>query len=410
MYLSNLLEKFTMLKICFLLMLSLNSFALTFNEAVEILSSHSSVESRIGMSNSTKEVGASKGSWGDPMFKVAAKNFPKDSLKRDETPMTGVEFGISQKISLTNKYGVIEDSFRELSKSYEFEAGDLKRRLTRSLWEILILKRKTNEEREILKENLLWLEKILKVSKKLYVNGKTSQQAILEIQIRKSEVEIQLNSREFELLKIKNALKYLLGEKFSRIKEGTIPWHILNKENKGNKDFKELSLKSKVQAKDLALSAANKDYIPDITFSLGYTKRSNIDGRGDFVGASVSFPLPFSGDKYSKKGSAVFEKYTAKKEFENYEKKKNRDSEILKYEISKAEKDLFILNSKMIKFAKNSRAITSKSYGLGNSSYLELLQSELKLQNILILKSDLLSKRDSFKVALKYTLGEKLSE
>ncbi|WP_372655182.1 TolC family protein [Halobacteriovorax sp.] len=399
-----------MLKFLILSLFTSSCFAVSFNEAVEILTNHSRVESMQGVSRAATDSGGSKGSWGDPMFKLSAKNFPKDSLKRDETPMTGIEFGISQKTSLTNKYGNIQESFNKLAKSYEYEAQDVKRELTKSLWEILILKRKIKEEVDILKENLVWLSKMLKVSKKLYVNGKTSQQAILDIEIRKSEIEMDLNGRESELLKIKDGLKYLLGSKNSFIEEATIPWNILDKKSKKKNDFKELSLKSKVQSKDLALKAANKDYIPDITFSLGYTKRSNIDGRGDFVGASLSFPLPFSGDKYSKKGVAVHEKYSAQKNLENYKRVRERDRSILSHQIESVEKDLHIINSKTIRFARNSRSITSKSYGLGNSSYVELLQSELKLQSILMLKSRLQAMRDSYKIALKYTSGENLSE
>ena len=82
-------------------------------------------------------------------------------------------------------------------------------------------------------------------------------------------------------------------------------------------DNKELGLKERLKAKELSLSASKLNYVPDLTVSLGYTKRPNIDGNGDFVGASISFPLPFSGEKYSKHGKAVQEKYMAVKNNEN---------------------------------------------------------------------------------------------
>ena len=58
----------------------------------------------------------------------------------------------------------------------------------------------------------------------------------------------------------------------------------------------------------------------------------------------------------------------------------------------------------------NSRTITSKSYGLGDSSYIELLQSEIKLQNILLRKINLIAHRDMKKVSYRYIRGEKLNE
>ncbi len=69
-----------------------------------------------------------------------------------------------------------------------------------------------------------------------------------------------------------------------------------------------------------------------------------------------------------------------------------------------------ILKEKTIKFARNSREITAKSYGLGNSTYVELLQSELKLQKILMNKVMLEAKRDIKRATLKYVKGEPLNE
>ncbi len=387
---------------------SMEAKAITFEKAIKALQSHESVDSVRFKSKALSEEAELKGSWGDPKFKIAAKNFPKDSLKDDQTPMTGIEFGVSQKIALTTKYGNIEDAFKSLSNAYQFEADDKKEALTKAFWEILIIKRKVSEELEILKENNTWISKILKVSKRLYSTGKTSQQALLDIQIRKSEIESELNNKKYELSQIDDRLKYLIGT--ADIKTASIPWKSLKTSSDKLKDNKELSLKEKLKAKDLALSASKKNYVPDLTVSLGYTKRSDIDGNGDFVGAAISFPLPFSGEKYSKHGQAVQEKYMAVKNFENYKRQKNRDISVLRKEIEKLLGELSILKEKTIKFARNSREITAKSYGLGNSTYVELLQSELKLQKILMNKVMLEAKRDIKRATLKYVKGEPLNE
>ena len=387
---------------------SVEANAITFEKAIKVLSAHESVDSVNFKSKAVSEEAKLKGSWGDAKFKIAAKNFPKDSLKDDQTPMTGIEFGVSQKIALTTKYGNIEDAFKSLSNAYQFEADDKKEALTKAFWEILIIKRKVSEELEILKENNTWISKILKVSKRLYSTGKTSQQALLDIQIRKSEIESELNNKKYELSQIDDRLKYLIGT--SDVEETSIPWKSLKTSSDKLKDNKELSLKEKLKAKDLALTASKQNYVPDLTVSLGYTKRSNIDGNGDFVGAAISFPLPFSGEKYSKHGQAVQEKYMAVKNFENYKRQKNRDISVLNKEIDKLLGELSILKDKTIKFARNSREITAKSYGLGNSTYVELLQSELKLQKILMHKVMLEAKRDIKRATLKYVKGESLNE
>ena len=85
--------------------------AMTFAQAIKALHSHESVDSVRLKSKALDKEAESRGSWGDPKFKIAAKNFPKDSLKDDQTPMSGIEMGVSQKIALTTKYGNLERSF-----------------------------------------------------------------------------------------------------------------------------------------------------------------------------------------------------------------------------------------------------------------------------------------------------------
>ena len=397
--------KFSIIPLFFL---SLSTYAITFDDAVKALKRHESVEAVNFKSKALGEEAELKGSWGDPKFKIAAKNFPKDTLEKDQTPMTGIEFGVSQKISLTTKYGNIEDAFKSLSSAYEFDAKDKEEALTKGLWEILIVKRKVSDELSILSENNTWITKILKVSKRLYSTGKTSQQALLDIQIRKSEIESEISNKKYDLSQIDDRLNYLVGSE--SIDANSIPWKSLKSEAKVVTDNKELSFKEKLKAKDLSLTASKLNYVPDLTVSIGYTKRSNIDGNGDFVGAAISFPLPFSGEKYSKHGKAVQEKYMATKNYENYKRKKIRDISVLSKEVQKLLNELKILKEKTIKFARNSREITSKSYGLGNSTYVELLQSELKLQNILMQKVMLEAKRDIKRATLKYVKGEPLNE
>jgi len=58
----------------------------------------------------------------------------------------------------------------------------------------------------------------------------------------------------------------------------------------------------------------------------------------------------------------------------------------------------------------SSQQIVSKSYALGNSSYLELLQSELKLQSLQQQRISLEEKLLLSKVDLKYLRGESLNE
>ena len=394
-----------------ILIFPVTSFGMEFSEAVSILGNHHKVERDIYSSKAIKEVGGIKGSWGDPKIKLSAKNFPKDSLKDDETPMTGIGLDLSQKISLSTKYGNIKKSYLSMAKAKLFGARNIKEKFLQELWSISIIERRLMRELVILKENFSWINKILKVSKRLYANGKASQQALLDIQIRKSELESELSNKVYEREQLLDRLGYLLGQEANTFNFKSVPWKLLKGQTKGKlNDFKELSLKEKLRATDYSLTAAKQNFLPDMNVSIGYTKRSNIDNRGDFVSASISFPLPFSSVKYSGHGKAVNEKYSAERNLKDYRRKKDSNVKVLKREISKISRELEILKNKTIRFARNSRKITSKSYGLGNTTYIELLQSELKLQKILLKKVLLESKKAMGQVSLKFSQGERLHE
>ncbi len=383
-----------------------NIYAIIFQEAVERLSKHELILSIESEANELSENAKIAGSWGDPNFKISAKNFPKDTFKSDETPMTGVEFGISQKFSLTTKYRNRKDSLTALSNSTESKAKDKGQLLLKSLWNLLITIKRTKGELKILSENQTWLNKTLKISKKLYANGKTTQQAILDIQIRHSEIGIELNNKKIDLSQLHEEMNYLIGE--SEISFNSIPWQVLDKRDEKPQDHKESLFKEKLRASELNLYASRLNYIPDLTLGIGYTKRSNIDNRGDFVGASLSFPIPTSHKRYSNVSRAIYQNSKNSNDFKNYLKIKRRDQVILEKEISKLNSELKTLSSKTLRFAKNLRTITSKSYGLGGASYIELLQSELKLQNIQMHKLKLEEQREKKKVELKYILGESI--
>lgn len=388
----------------------LYSRAISFEQAVGEIRKHSYLSAVSSESKALNEEGQKQSSWSDPMLMVAARNFPKDSLKKDETPMTSIEFGVSQKIPLTTKYSNIADSFNEMSRSKEYELENKYQEFLKYFWDILIDDKKNQEQLAIFRENLVWLDSILKASEKLYTNGTISQQAILDIQIRKSEVEAMISNKEFEATELSAKLSYLLGKANQKVTAESIPWKMLDANEKSLKDFKEMSMKSMLESKDLMVGAKKLGFIPDLTVSLSYMKRANIDKKGDFVSASISFPIPTSKMQYSGYSGAIEEKMVAAEKLNNYQAFKNSELSRIHSEIKKVQNELILLNGKTIKFAVNSRNITSRSYANGGATYFELLQAELKLQELLIKKSELVARENKLKVNVKYIAGENLNE
>ena len=384
--------------------------AYTFSEAIRAVADHQEIkiiEQKVRSLNQESKI---KGSWGDPKLKLAAKNFPKDSLKDDETPMTGIEVGLSQKISLTNRYGDLKNSVKAMAEAKEYDKQQIKRSLYLSLWQLAIEKKRIIKDEKLTKENLDWISKMLSVSKKLYSNGTIGQQALLEIKIRKSELESLIDELKLERSEVNKRLAYIYSKKAQNLDITSVPWSYLKKEQLKSLDPKELRFKKGIESKEYLIKAHKKSLLSDVTFSLAYTKRSDIDNRGDFITASISFPLPFSDEKHSKIESAVIQKDVAYRQMQNYKGQRSRDIQVLDTRISKINNTLKKLKEKTIAFAKSSRDISAKSYQVGKTSYLELLNAELKLQNLLMKKNLLEAKLQNNLVHKKYVRGDSLYE
>tara|TARA_Y100000768_G_scaffold342111_1_gene286977 strand:+ start:4856 stop:5350 length:495 start_codon:yes stop_codon:yes gene_type:complete len=159
----------------------------------------------------------------------------------------------------------------------------------------------------------------------------------------------------------------------------------------------------------LAVSAQNRDLFPDLTFGLTYTKRNDIDGLGDFVGASVSFPIPTSSKKYASKKSAVATKAMSEAKLRHYKLNKTNTLARLNVQIEDLNNQLRVLNNEVLKFAQSSRNIVSRSYARGGTDYLELLRSELQYQNQRLKKTALSAAIKNQKLNYLYLNGGKLT-
>lgn len=384
------------------------SVAYTFNKAIMNLNDHPKVQSVQKHVLALEQKGRQEGSWGDPIFKISARNLTGNQISNVMPEvMQGIEFQISQKIAITPLYGTLKKSFAELAASQKHSAQNHKRQLIRDLWINLIITRKLNEEIAILTENLNWTLKNIAISKKLYANGHISQQVLLNVQIRKSEIEIDLEDRKTELEKQKDQLKYLVDLE-GNLDFTSVPWNFLETKTqlKNPQDFNEKALEAKLKSNELRLKAAKLAYIPDLTFSFSYTRM--LRQKEGFISAGLALPLPLSRKKYASHSLAMFEKEKTIEELLEYKRLREYQKQKLTHDIDKQQSHLRIINQQAIAFAKNSRRITSQSYGFGRSSYQDLMQAELQLQRLLLKRSLIKAQLAKNQISYKYLVGDDL--
>ena len=243
-------------------------------------------------------------------------NFPRENLSRDDSMMTGIQIGLSQKIALSNKYGLAKEAYKDKALVKQYVGMQYQRELAYGLWEMAIEKTRLKEVEKILNENLRWLESNLKISKQLYRNGKIPQQAILDIQIRRGRLKGQIINISHSISSLHYRLASLLGqEEVDELSVSSDDWIFLkNMKNEIEKrsdqavksDFKLEKLKHNVKYSETQLKVKERNFIPDLQIGLNYTKRNDRDGLGDFVGASVSFDLPTSDMRYAQRSEAYY--------------------------------------------------------------------------------------------------------
>ncbi len=393
------------------ILISNHAFAYTFDEAIAHLSHHPVVQSIHQQAFLFKQKGQQEGSWGDPIFHVSMRNMTGRTVSFptvDPTIMQSINFQISQKVALTPVYGTKKKSLFQMALAQEHTKEDQKRKLIIDLWIHLITNRSLNEEMQILKENLDWMMNTISVSEKLYVNGTISQQALLNIKIRKSEMESDIENKKSQIKKQSEHLKYLVDLE-GTLDIATIPWDFLETKTIRTdlQDFKQKAFDAQLTSKELKLKATKLAYIPDMTLSLGYTKMLQHNKEG-FISAGITWTLPLSRQKYAARLSAEFEKQKTIEEINQYQRLKENQTKKLLHDIQENKSQLQIIHQQAIPFARNSKQITSQSYRLGQSNYVDLLQAELQMQKLLLKSSLLKASLAKNQITYKYLIGDDL--
>ncbi len=376
----------------FFILISFSTHAKSFDELIKEIDQHSQIQSVKNERQSVFEEGKAKSKWAEPQLRLDAANFPSENIRMRQSPMTSMGVTLSQKVPLTTKYSNIDRSYGFLAKNKGYKAKILRRNIILGLWNHAIDKDKIARSTKVLKENFLWIENMINTSSKLYSMGKISQQAILDLKIRKSQIHSDVVTREISLNKLNKTLGKLLDipDREIILDLESVKWLKLDSylvDHIGT-DPQEMFLQSQADALRHKQRADNQNRLPEINVGLNYKHRNDIDEHGDFVGAFVSIPISTGARTYNYKSSS-YSYAKARNDLRSYQNKLISLKKELKLEIEGLESELNILTSQTIKFAETSREIISKSYSVGRADYLELLRSELQLQNLLLKKIDL---------------------
>ncbi len=343
----------------------------------------------------------------DPNIKVSALNLPISTMSFDQTPMSSKQVAIMQSLPLTTRLIHLEDQAEYLQAAGKNQTQFQIAKNRALLWTVAAKIESLDEQLRIVRASLDWIKQVDKSTQRLYSTGKINQISLLEIKVRKSELESQNEDLKFQLSQAQSQVGFLTGRAIP-VSPENVPWGVLDsRTNKNSIDQFEMALKKEVLAAQSNLRAQQLSYVPDLTFGAAYSFRENIDGQGDFVSGFVQFSLPLWGETNNKKNASKAEANEKAATLQKYKLIKQKQIQSLNKKILAREKELELI-TKSIEFALTEQKLATKRYSLGQMSIFELLEIELKYRSKKSKKEALTEDLRSTRIELLLLKGDPL--
>ena len=180
------------------------------------------------------------------------------------------------------------------------------------------------EKLAIVKSSLGWIRQVDRSTQRRYSTGKVNQINLLEVKVRKAELESQIQVLLYKIAQTESQVGYMIGAGMPTSIE-RVPWSRLNKHKDHiKKDYRELALQKETKAAQSKLRAMQLSYVPDLTIGAAYSSRENLDGHGDFISGFVQFSLPLWGETANKVGAARAVAIQKSAMFDNYKLMKTK--------------------------------------------------------------------------------------
>ncbi len=391
----------------------------TFQEAVKLLQEHPYVVSEREASTALQHRARSQSSSGDPMLMGEVREVPLDSLSFSEMERTEMMIGISKRFSLSGRTRALHRSYMHQSESRLLSSQDRFRQLLSDFYGLLIERESLVARERIISQNFNWVQDMLRVTEGLYSRGNVGQQAIFDLKIRIADLEAELYTARVQLGRNQNEFRYLFEkpvatETLDRWLE-SINWDEVNIVLASDDDSSlendprlQVYQKQKKSSDEMA-SARRRARIPDPTIGVNYMKMKNMMGENDFVGLTVSFPIPVTTRTHSDLRESRHTLNSAQAQLRQFKLKREREIAQTKERINSLENELRVLESNSMNYAQSSREITARAYQRGSATYSELQSSEERLLNLQLRRERILEQLRRQKVQMLYLRGEDLN-
>jgi outer membrane protein TolC len=235
----------------------------------------------------------------DPMLSIAVVNLPVNSFSLDETPMSGVGVGLSQRIPWPGKLGDHTDLANIGYHKADVAEREIRNRIVREVSQSYYEYSYWTESGRTLEEYLELLKGARLVAETRYANGEATAQDVIRVGSMLSRAEIRLHKMEQMGYSALLDLRRTVSDSFA---VENLPAYLPDP-NKA--EFNDLSIESNpliqkarltVEQWDIQRRLAGKNYYPDFTIGVDYRIRDKIAGDpvegADYMTFKIGLNIP----------------------------------------------------------------------------------------------------------------------
>ncbi len=251
----------------------------------------------------------------DPKMRFGLLNFPTDTYKRDQEPMTQILVGVEQMIPRGDTL--------DIKSKRTLKSGEAATAMTDNRRRMLKM-----QVRSVYLELLYWLnaEKVVKRSKKLfnqlvditqsqYASGQQRQQNVIRAELELGLLDDRLDDIRTKQDAARAGLAKLIGHEYAtQALQEAIPQFTLPPPTGTHLDLLKqhplmLGQNAMVDNSQYGIELARQEYKPNwmVGVTYGFRDGTNVNGsdRADFLSAMVTFDVPlFTGDRQDKNVAA----------------------------------------------------------------------------------------------------------
>lgn len=375
--------------VSFLLLFSVNSYALNLQQAEQIaIQSDPAIESFRATSRSFDEASIADGTLPDPKLRLGAVNVPVDSFDMQQEQMTQIKVGIQQNFPRGDSLSIKKQQSQYLSKAALSMSDDTRLKIIKDVRETYLNMYYEVSAYQIIRETRTLFSKLVTITESNYAAGRVNQQDVVlaglelaRLDDRSTKIQAREEVERATLAQwVGDASWNTVSADFPVLPE--LPEKVdLNQVISSHPLIRAQS--AKIDASKQMTAMAKQDYKPGWSLLLDYGFRggNNPDGtdRTDFATAIVSLDVPlFTGNRQDRSVASSEKKVSAARYVKDdlLRKLKQLYDKNNHLWLRLGEREQLYKNS-LLTAAKNNSKAALKAYQSGVSEFNTLMRAQI---------------------------------